>query len=81
MDTNTQNMACHGKITSICNKQHLSNIWGSIHEKFSQRWGWVEKSVAYKEKHVMLKILIFGINISDLCILNVDGKNTPSTWS
>ena len=22
---------CHGKMISTCNKQHLSNIWGSIH--------------------------------------------------
>ena len=32
-----------------CNKQHLSNIWGSIHEKVNHHWGWVEKSVAYKK--------------------------------
>ena len=23
--------------------QHLSNTWGSIHEKVKQHWGWVEK--------------------------------------
>ena len=23
--------------------QHLSNIWGSIHEKVEQHWGWVKK--------------------------------------
>ena len=28
-------------------KQHLCNIWSSIHEKFMQHWGWVEKNVAY----------------------------------
>ena len=33
-----------------CIKQHLSNIWSPIHEKVKQRWGWVEKSVAYKKK-------------------------------
>ena len=33
----------------ICIKQHLSNIWSSIHEKVKQHWGWVEKSVAYKK--------------------------------
>ena len=33
----------------ICIKQHLSNIWTSIHEKVKQHWGWVEKSVAYKK--------------------------------
>ena len=27
----------------ICIKQHLRNIWSSIHEKVKQHWGWVEK--------------------------------------
>ena len=27
----------------VCIKQHLSNIWSSIHEKVKQNWGWVEK--------------------------------------
>ena len=36
MKTNIQNIASLGKIMSICNKQHLSNIWGSIHEKVKQ---------------------------------------------
>ena len=31
-------------------KQHVNNIWSSIHEKVKQHWGWVEKSVAYKKK-------------------------------
>ena len=26
-----------------CIKKHLSNIWGSIHEKIKQHWGWVKK--------------------------------------
>ena len=33
----------------LCIKQHLSNIWSSIHEKVKQHWAWVEKSVAYKK--------------------------------
>ena len=33
----------------ICIKQHLSNIWSSIHEKAKQHWGWVKKSIAYKQ--------------------------------
>ena len=32
-----------GMMMVIFNKQHLSNIWSSIHEKVKQRWGWVEK--------------------------------------
>ena len=27
----------------ICIKQHLSNIWSSIHKRVKQHWGWVEK--------------------------------------
>ena len=27
----------------ICIKQHLSNIWSSVHEKAKQHWGRVEK--------------------------------------
>ena len=26
----------------LCIKQHLSNIWNSVHEKVNQHWGWVE---------------------------------------
>ena len=33
MDTNIQNIAYLGKIMSLCNKQHLSNIRGSIELK------------------------------------------------
>ena len=31
----------------ICIKQHLSNIWSSVHEKVKQHWALVEKSVVY----------------------------------
>ena len=31
-------------------KQHLSNIWSSIHVKVKQHWGWVEKCVTYKKR-------------------------------
>ena len=27
MNTNIQNIACFSKIMSMCNEQHLSNIW------------------------------------------------------
>ena len=43
MDTNIQNIVYLGKIKSICNKQHISNIWASIYQKVKQRWGWAEK--------------------------------------
>ena len=34
----------------ICIKQHLSNIWSSVHEKFKQHWGWVEKALLIKKR-------------------------------
>ena len=34
---------CISMMMYICIKQHLSNIWSSIHEKVKQHWGWVEK--------------------------------------
>ena len=38
-------------MTLTCIKQHLSNVWGSVHEKAKQNWGWNEKkSVAYIKK-------------------------------
>ena len=40
---------CLSMIVLICNQQHLSNIWSSIHEKLKQHWGWVKKSIAYKK--------------------------------
>ena len=32
-----------GMMMLICIKQHLNNICSSIHEKFKQRWDWLEK--------------------------------------
>ena len=43
IETNIQNIAFLGNRISLCNKQHLSNIWGSIHYKVKQHWGLVEK--------------------------------------
>ena len=34
---------CLSVMMLICIKQHLSNIWNSIHENVKQHWGWVEK--------------------------------------
>ena len=41
---------CLRMIMLTCTKQHLSNIWTSIHEKVKQYRGLVEKSVAYKKR-------------------------------
>ena len=31
IETNIENVACLGKTISLCDKEHLSNIWGSIY--------------------------------------------------
>ena len=43
-------------------KQHLRNIWSSIHEKVKQQCGWVKKSVAYKKKGVGFILWFFNHN-------------------
>ena len=43
IEENTQKIAGLGKTMPLCNKQHLSHIWGSIYWKVKQLWGWVEK--------------------------------------
>ena len=45
----TKYKMCLFIMMAICTKQHLSNFWGSIHEKDKQHWGWVAKRVAYKK--------------------------------
>ena len=35
-------------VSSLCIKEDPSNIWSSIHEKFNQNWGWVEKHLCLK---------------------------------
>ena len=55
---------CLSMIMLICIKQHLSNIWSSIHEKVKQHWGWVEKRRCLLKKRVFLTYLfrffVFG---------------------
>ena len=43
---------CLSMMMLICIKQHLSNIWSSIHEKVKQHWGWVEKKALLIKKSV-----------------------------
>ena len=38
----TRHKMCLNIMVVICIKQHLSNIWSSIHEKVNQQQGWVE---------------------------------------
>ena len=46
----------------IYTKQHLTNIWISVHEKVKQRWGWVEKSVTYKKARNSLRFVQLEAN-------------------
>ena len=62
---------CLNIMMVICIKQQLSNIWSSIDEKVKQRWGWVEKSVAYLKKRVIRK------NIARCKFLQ---KLAPTMW-
>ena len=43
---------CLSMMLLICIKQHLTNIWSSIHEKVKQHSGWVEKKRYLYEKRV-----------------------------
>ena len=49
-DKYIENMACLGKTMPLCNEQHFSNIWVSIHQKAKQHWGWVEKKALLIKK-------------------------------
>ena len=48
-------------IMIICIKQHLSDIWSSIHEKLSNTEAELEKSDANKKKACILHILILQV--------------------
>ena len=39
----TKYKMCFSITMLICTKQHLSNIWSTIHERVKQHGGWVEK--------------------------------------
>ena len=43
---------CLSMMMLICIKQHLSNIWSSVHEKLSNTEAELKKNVAYKKKRV-----------------------------
>ena len=71
MDTNIVNK----------NKQHLCNIWSSIHAhsfrlKFIQHWGWVEKKgLLIKKKACKWKSTV---NYSHVVEIIISGKNSLS---
>ena len=41
---------CLSIMMLVCIKEHLSNIWSSVHEKVKQHWGWVEKRRCLQKK-------------------------------
>ena len=42
---------CLSMIMVICIKEHLSNIWSSVHEEIEQHQGWVEKKLCLYRKN------------------------------
>ena len=70
-DKYTKCKMCLSIMIVIYIKQHLSNIWSSIHKKVKQHWGWVEKKRVQRfllYQTTFLKTLLalikrtFGIN-------------------
>ena len=69
MDTNILNIKCVSMIV-LCIKQHLSNIWSSIHENIKQHWGWVEKRFVYKKSVYIWELFkFFWYNIPKCLVL------------
>ena len=49
---------CLSIMMVVCIKQHLSNIWNSIHEKVKQHWGSVEKTLLIKKLFVLRGLIM-----------------------
>ena len=77
MDTNIRNIAHHGKIMSICYKQHSSNILALIHEKLSNTEAELKKALLIK-KCVFAKSVfpVFLVNPVGTYLLKVNNRNT-----
>ena len=55
MDTNILKYKIRFSIMMVhCIKQHLSNIWNSIHEKVRQHWGSFKKKLSLYKKSVYI---------------------------
>ena len=61
MKTNMQNVACFGKIMSICNKQHLSNIWRLFIKKLSNAEVEFKKMRCLKKKCILQGVSSLGV--------------------
>ena len=66
----SKNKKCFSMMMLICIKQHLSNIWGSIHEKVKQYWGWVEKTRCLQKKRVSGVILPERFHLNIMFVLS-----------
>ena len=59
----------------ICIKQHVSNIWSSIHQKVKQHWGWVEKKALLTKNKLV--ILCFFQPLCYCCLWNKCFESGP----
>ena len=63
MDTNVVNKKVSLYGDGYMYKQHLRNIWNSIHEKVKQHWGWVEKKELLIKKACSIKLVRSNSNV------------------
>ena len=42
----------------LCIKQHVSNIWSSIHEKVKQHWAWIEQNQKQSQRCSVKKVFL-----------------------
>ena len=54
-------------------KQHLSNIWNSIHKEVKQHWGWVGKQRCLWKSVYILKMIHVAISL----IANIVTRKNP----
>ena len=47
---------CVSVIMLICIKQHLSNIWNSIHKNVQQHWSWVNQKHVFQMQKVQTNV-------------------------
>ena len=53
----------------MCTKQHLSNIWRSVHKKIKEHWGWVKKKALLKNNSLRRLLIGFSQIIVALLLL------------
>ena len=63
-----------------CIKQHLSNIWSSIHEKVKQHWDWVEKEALLIKKQGVASWDILAHDVINLLYYPIVIRNGKIVW-